>query len=68
MFFRAIGLTYWLKIMATEIVKLKRLKPFARIGYGRISTVYDTIRGVNAILPSFISQMACTSDAIVTHS
>jgi hypothetical protein len=28
---RAMGLTYWLKMRAREIVKLKMLKPFARI-------------------------------------
>jgi hypothetical protein len=44
------GLTYWLKIRATEITKLKMLKPLARKWYGRISTVYETIRGVKAIL------------------
>ena len=46
----AMGLTYWLKISATEIVKLKMLKPLARSWYGKISTVYETMSGVNAIL------------------
>ena len=47
------GLTYWLKMRATEIVKLKTLKPFARREYGRISTVYETMRGLNATLYPF---------------
>jgi hypothetical protein len=33
-----------------ETAKLKMLKPFARRAKGRISTVYDTMRGVKAIL------------------
>jgi hypothetical protein len=37
------GLTYWLKMSASEIVKLKILKPFTRI-------LYMTMRGVKAIL------------------
>lgn len=44
------GLMYWLKISASEMVKLKTVKPFARMEYGRISTVYETMRGVNARL------------------
>ena len=44
------GLTYWLKMSASEIVKLKILKPFARRWYGRISRVYDTMTGVKAML------------------
>ena len=32
------------------MTKLKIVKPFARIAKGRISTVYDTITGVNAML------------------
>ena len=39
-----------MKMSATEMVKLKTLKPFARSEYGRISSVYDTMSGVNAIL------------------
>ena len=50
MFLSAMGLTYWLKMSATEIVKLNTLKPFARSEYGRISSVYETMRGVNARL------------------
>ena len=50
MFLSAIGLTYWLKMSATEMVKLNTLKPFARSEYGRISSVYDTMSGVNARL------------------
>ena len=45
----AMGLTYWLKMSATEMVKLNTLKPFARSEYGRISSVYDVISGEYAI-------------------
>ena len=41
---------YWLKINDKETEKLKIVKPFALIENGRISTVYETISGVNAIL------------------
>ena len=41
---------YWLKINDKETEKLKIVKPFALIANGRISTVYETISGVNAIL------------------
>lgn len=52
------GFTYWLKISATEIVRLNTLKPFARREYGRISSVYDTMRGVNAkLLEAFVSDI-----------
>ena len=47
---RAIGLTYWLKISDREMAKLNTLKPLARSWYGKISTVYETMSGVNAIL------------------
>ena len=47
---RAIGLTYWLKMRANEMTKLKMLKPFARRLYGKISTVYATMSGVKARL------------------
>ena len=50
MFSSAIGLTYWLKMSASEIVKLNTLKPLARSEYGKISSVYDTMSGVNARL------------------
>lgn len=50
MLLSAIGLTYWLKMRAIEIVKLKMLKPLARSEYGRISSVYETMSGVNARL------------------
>ena len=43
-------MTDWLKMSATEMVKLNTLKPFARSEYGRISSVYDTMSGVNARL------------------
>jgi hypothetical protein len=48
---RAMGLTYWLKMSASEIVKLKMVNPFARMLYGRISSEYVTMRGVKARLP-----------------
>lgn len=58
MFLRAMGFTYWLKISATEIVRLNTLKPLARREYGRISSVYDTMRGVNAkLLEAFVSDI-----------
>lgn len=42
-----------------EIVRLNTLKPFARREYGRISSVYDTMRGVNARLTrDFVSGIA----------
>ena len=50
MFSSAIGWTYWLKMSASEIVKLNTLKPLARSEYGKISSVYDTMSGVNARL------------------
>lgn len=52
MFLSAMGFTYWLKMRAMEIVKLNTLKPFARSEYGRISSVYETMSGVNARLPN----------------
>lgn len=53
MFCNAIGLTYWLKMSAKDTTKLKTLKPFARIENGKISTVYDTMSGVNAMLMAY---------------
>ena len=38
---------------ANDTTKLKTLKPFARIEKGRISTVYDTISGVKAMLMTY---------------
>ena len=43
-------MTYWLKMSDREIEKLKIVKPLARMAKGRISTVYETMRGVKAIL------------------
>lgn len=54
----AIGLTYWLKMSATEMVKLNMLKPLARTENGKISTVYDTMRGVNARLYTPLAMQA----------
>lgn len=39
-----------MKMSAKDTTKLKTLKPFARIEKGKISTVYDTMSGVKAIL------------------
>jgi hypothetical protein len=38
-----------------EMIKLKRVNPLARSGYGRISMVYETISGVKARLAICIS-------------
>jgi hypothetical protein len=47
---KAIGLAYWLKIRESEIANWKTQNPFARMEKGNISTVYETIRGLNARL------------------
>jgi hypothetical protein len=60
----AMGLTYWLKISASEIVKLKMVNPFARMLYGRISSVYVTMRGVKARLPYRQRRENCKSEAL----
>lgn len=44
------GLIYWLKIKDKDTEKLKIVKPLALMENGRISTVYETIRGVKAML------------------
>lgn len=43
------GDTYWLKMSESVTKKLNTVKPFARMENGRISMLYMTIRGVNAI-------------------
>ena len=40
---------YWLKMSESVRAKLNTVKPLARSANGRISTVYDTMSGVNAI-------------------
>ena len=46
----AMGFTYWLNTSAHEVVKLSNVRPFARTLYGKISTVYEMSKGVNARL------------------
>ena len=41
--------THWLKINESVNEKLNTVKPFARSANGKISTVYETMRGVKAI-------------------
>jgi hypothetical protein len=62
----AIGLTYWLKIREREIAKLNTLKPLARIAKGRISTVYETMSGVKAMLEDDMSLRPL--DAMINYS
>ena len=49
-----------MKMSATEMVKLNTLKPFARSEYGRISSEYETMSGVNARL--------CARSSVSMHS
>lgn len=54
--------------MAADTTKLKTLKPLARSANGKISTVYDTIRGVKAILHENVNTSVRSTNLIGTYS